>query len=155
MKWNSEEELYLKSTYSTRIALGEIAKKLGRTVRSIQRKAAEMGISRPRKIFDAEKLKVRAKKANDKFYENNSKDIYARKKLRRHAMKKDIVSIMGGKCSKCGYNKCITALEFHHEEGEKDSCLTDMIKNCSKQKVLKEIEKCVLLCANCHRETHS
>ncbi len=155
MRWTLKEEIYLKEAYSTRIPLEEISEKLRRTVRAVQRKAAEMGVSRPRKKFSLKKLRIRAKRANDKFYRGNSKKIYARKKIRRHAMKKEIVSLMGGGCSRCGYNKCISALEFHHEGEEKDRCLTDMIKNCSKQKVLKEIEKCILLCANCHREVHN
>ena len=155
MKWNLEEEKYLRETYSSRIPLEKIAEKLGRTIRSIQRKAQELKISRPRKIFDVEKLKIRQKRADEKYYLKNSKEIYQKKKIRRHLIKEEIVFLRGGKCEICGYNKCISALEFHHKTEDKDNHLAIIIKNASKEKVLKEVEKCILLCANCHRELHS
>lgn len=155
MKWGKKEELYLAENYSTRMPLEEISGKLGRTIRSVQRKAQEMGISRPRKKFSVEKLRVRQKRANDKFYLQNNKKIYLRKKRRRHDIKRELISLKGGECEMCGYNKCISALEFHHKGKNKDGHLTTIIKNSSKQKALKEVEKCILLCANCHRELHS
>jgi len=155
MRWILEEEKYLKKTYSTRISLEEISAKLGRTIRSIQRKAQEMGISRPRKVFDAEKLKIRQKRADEKYYLKNSKEIYQKKKLKRHRIKEELVFIKGGKCENCGYDRCISALEFHHEGDKKEDNLNTIIKNASKEKVLKEVEKCILLCANCHRELHN
>ena len=63
--------------------------------------------------------------------------------------------MLGGKCSKCGYNKCLSALDFHHNRGKKEGHLSRLIKDFSKQKSLKEIKKCILLCANCHREVHA
>jgi len=155
MRWNKEEEKYLVENYSTRMPLEEVSEKLGRTIRSIQRKAQEMKISRPRKKFSIEKLRIRQKKASDKFYGINSREIYKRKKLRRQKMKKELVSLMGGECGMCGYNKCISALEFHHKDDGKDGNLNSIIKNSSKGKALKEIKKCLLLCANCHREIHN
>ncbi len=38
------------------------------------------------------------------------------KTILRNNMKKQAVKLLGGKCSRCGYNKCIEALEFHHED---------------------------------------
>ncbi len=89
-----------------------------------------------------------------RYYEKNKKEIYLRKKERRQKLKKEAVKLLGNKCRKCGYDKCIAALEFHHNIGEKENVIAKLIKNPSKQKVLKEIKKCILLCANCHRETH-
>jgi len=154
MRWNEKEEKYLAKNYSIRMPLEEISEKLGRTIRSIQRKAQEMRISRPRKKFSIEKLRIRQKKANIKFYRQNSKRIYMRKNEKRKMMKKELILIKGGMCEKCGYNKCIAALEFHHNGKGKDGDLAHMIKNGSRQKALKEVEKCILLCANCHREAH-
>jgi hypothetical protein len=61
----------------------------------------------------------------------------------------------GGKCSICGYNKCMQALEFHHlDPNQKDiGVSTNLSTNFDKLK--KEVEKCILVCANCHREIHS
>jgi len=56
-------------------------------------------------------------------------------------------------CSNCGYVKCSSALEWHHPEDDKLINPSNAIK-CSWARYEKEIEKCVLLCANCHREKH-
>lgn len=56
-------------------------------------------------------------------------------------------------CSKCGYNKCDKALEFHHTDpNKKDSAISRLHKT---EDIIKEAEKCVLLCSNCHRELHA
>ena len=64
------------------------------------------------------------------------------------------IEYMGGKCQKCGYNKFYGALEFHHlDPNEKDYDWGKLRKrNWSDIKL--ELDKCVCLCANCHRETH-
>lgn len=65
-----------------------------------------------------------------------------------------LVEYKGGKCSKCGYNKCIDALEFHHlNPDEKDFSISGIIKSFNKLK--SEVDKCILVCSNCHREIHS
>ena len=54
-------------------------------------------------------------------------------------------------CSICFYNTCYAALEFHHiNPKEKDKTM----KQLSKDKILEEIKKCILVCSNCHREIH-
>lgn len=68
--------------------------------------------------------------------------------------KEEIVAFKGGKCERCGYDKCIDALEFHHRNpAEKDSSIR-LSKRVKLETILKEIDKCDLLCANCHREIH-
>ena len=64
----------------------------------------------------------------------------------------------GMKCSRCSYNKQIPDVyEFHHRDPlEKDPQWGKMITNNHRLDVLLiEIEKCDLLCANCHREIHA
>lgn len=71
------------------------------------------------------------------------------------AMKKQVVKMKGGKCEKCGYNRCIDALEFHHTDpSTKDMKLASAGSAPSFEKYLQEANKCILLCANCHREEH-
>ena len=67
-----------------------------------------------------------------------------------------VVNLKGGCCEKCGYSKSLNALEFHHIDRNKKD-LTISGSNLTKknmEKIKIEIEKCILLCANCHRELH-
>ena len=61
---------------------------------------------------------------------------------------------IGGKCTKCGYDKCLAALEFHHRNKEDKLYNLSQKKYMKENSLLKEIGKCNLLCANCHREEH-
>lgn len=61
-------------------------------------------------------------------------------------------------CSKCGYNKNAAALEWHHPNDDKEYNPSNLISSISWDSYnlyRKEISKCVLLCANCHREEHN
>ena len=66
------------------------------------------------------------------------------------------VNYKGGSCEKCGYNRCIDALEFHHNNSsKKDFSISEKGYTRSWDKVKEELDKCSLLCANCHREIHA
>ncbi len=72
-------------------------------------------------------------------------------------MKMKAIDFAGGKCSICGYNKCPTALEFHHKDKENKSFnVSNLIRTLKNWKKIKlEIKECTLLCENCHRELHA
>ena len=62
----------------------------------------------------------------------------------------------GGRCQVCGYERCIEALEFHHlDPTRKDFGISHKGYTRSWEKVKEEVDKCILLCANCHREFHA
>ena len=66
------------------------------------------------------------------------------------------ISYKGGHCQICGYDRCPEALEFHHTtDGGKDFGISQSGYTRSWQRVKAELDKCVLLCANCHREVHA
>lgn len=74
---------------------------------------------------------------------------------RRKQAKILLVEYRGGKCERCGYSKCIGALEFHHiNPKEKDFSLSKTGRSKTIEAMKKEVDKCILLCANCHREEH-
>ncbi len=68
-----------------------------------------------------------------------------------------LVLSKGGKCEKCGYSSNLACFEFHHlDPSQKDFNLdVRSLSNRSFEKSLSEVEKCQLLCANCHREAHN
>ena len=72
----------------------------------------------------------------------------------RQRTKVKAIEYKGGKCSKCGYNKSNWALEFHHlDPNEKDFGIAQYkVLNWKKIKI--ELDKCILVCSNCHKEIH-
>ena len=76
--------------------------------------------------------------------------------LKAHKIvKQEAVDYLGGKCLLCNYDKCQEALDFHHVYPEqKEFAIRDKSSKTFKT-ILPEIQKCVLLCANCHRELHA
>ena len=72
---------------------------------------------------------------------------------RRGEIKQETVDYKGGGCQMCGYSKCLDALEFHHSDPtQKDLGVAELRKRLSKIK--SEVDKCILVCSNCHRELH-
>ena len=70
--------------------------------------------------------------------------------------KNQMIIYKGGKCENCGYNKCIRALTFHHKNKKEKSFTLDQ-RNMSQKPfvdIQKEVDKCSLLCFNCHMEYH-
>lgn len=77
-------------------------------------------------------------------------------KNRRHRIKEELIRYKGGKCEICGYSRCQSALEFHHRDPkEKDFGIATNSSYKNMGLLKKEIDKCILVCANCHREIHS
>ena len=71
----------------------------------------------------------------------------------RRRAKIELVQYKGGKCERCGYDKCIDALEFHHLNPD-DKDFTVSGKSWSIEKLKNEVDKCILVCSNCHKEIH-
>lgn len=74
---------------------------------------------------------------------------------RQRRFKRECVNYKGGKCERCGYDKCTAALDFHHLHPKDKSFALSNVKSRKMSDLIKlEIDKCMLMCANCHRETH-
>ena len=80
---------------------------------------------------------------------------YKYTKANRIRRKHDIVYVMGGKCAVCGYNKCESALEVHHLNPKTKTLMVSQALGRNWKKTRSELKKCILLCANCHREIHA
>lgn len=87
-------------------------------------------------------------------YEEKKRKSVINVSKRRKKLKLMAIAYKGGKCINCTYDKCVDALEFHHTNPtEKDFAFTKGYST-SWDKMKKELDKCILLCANCHREEH-
>ena len=63
------------------------------------------------------------------------------------------VEYLGGKCEICGYNKCMSALHFHHKDSsQKEFGISG--RSIKFERLKPELDKCILVCANCHSEIH-
>lgn len=77
-------------------------------------------------------------------------------KKSRYNKRVKLIEHLGGKCKKCGYSRCIKALDFHHiESNEKELELNIRNFHLKWDVLVKEAEKCVLLCSICHKELHA
>lgn len=108
---------------------------------------------------------------NEKFDTNNKSRIYCydcsgdstrldnetrkhQKTILRRSMKLQAIKLLGGKCSICGYDTCIDALEFHHENPQEKEFKLGSGNTMSWKEYKAEV-KCILVCSNCHKEIHS
>lgn len=74
---------------------------------------------------------------------------------RQRNIKKQSVEFKGGKCKICEYDKCIGALDFHHlNKNEKEFGISTR-GGLTFEKLKNELDKCILLCKNCHSELHA
>ena len=71
---------------------------------------------------------------------------------RRWELKFKAIEYKGGCCQECGYRKCPAALEFHHIDPKIKSFSISSGKTRSWDKIKIELDKCILLCSNCHKE---
>ncbi|MFA6426878.1 MAG: hypothetical protein WCW16_00320 [Candidatus Magasanikbacteria bacterium] len=75
---------------------------------------------------------------------------------RRRKIRAMAVEYKGGKCMICGYHKCLEAFDFHHLDAkQKEFGISKDGLTRAWSRVVKELDKCVMLCANCHREVHA
>jgi hypothetical protein len=87
---------------------------------------------------------------------NDRLQSYASQQARGLNRKRALMLGAGGRCAKCGYARNLAALGWHHRDPKSKKFELDMrsLSNRSDAAIRVELEKCDLLCANCHAETH-
>jgi len=153
------ERQKLKELISQNLSQREIAKTLNKSQGSIKYWLEKFNLKTNYNKYKSHLCKICGETKSDNFYTQqktkcktcrNLEDIQRRKKY-----KKEALNYFGNKCTKCGYNKCDAALEFHHPNKDEKSLEYASMKNWSWIRKKSELEKCILLCANCHREEHN
>ena len=74
---------------------------------------------------------------------------------RQQRLKAQAIAYKGSKCQLCGYNGYAGAMELHHRDPKEKDFSLSRAKLTTFEKVRNELDKCDLLCANCHREEHA
>ena len=75
---------------------------------------------------------------------------------RQKRFKQQCVNWKGGECVGCGYNKCNNALDFHHlGQDKKEFSIAHARLTSFNENIKRELDKCILVCSNCHREIHA
>jgi len=108
--------------------------------------------------LNRERIRVREKK----HYEENKERILSHRKQRYHNLKEEFLLIYkkGKKCVVCDWNKHPEILQFHHKDRTKKDFTIGNIKITERttpkniELVKQEIDKCLLLCPNCHAILH-
>jgi hypothetical protein len=80
---------------------------------------------------------------------NDSKSIERKRKSRELA-----IQYKGGKCIFCGYNRYVGSMHFHHTDPTKKEFNISDFKTYDFEKLKFELDKCILMCSNCHGEVH-
>ncbi len=90
-------------------------------------------------------------------FNNQVYQSYKAQQKRGRERKIKLIEIMGGACLRCGYAANYAAMELHHVEPEAKLFTLDLrsLSNRSWNVSLKEAQKCMLLCSNCHAEEHN
>jgi len=96
------------------------------------------------RMYCSSKCKIQSKSANN----------YKAQKQRALNRKIELISMKGGKCESCGYNKNISALCFHHENEKEFKLDARSLANNKFYNLKEEAKTCKLLCHNCHCELH-
>lgn len=112
-------------------------------------------------IFIPKKIRVcKVCSENDPtlFYPHNSticKSCFSDYVVNRYTrLKKEMIAYAGGKCVCCGYNRYYGGLDFHHRDPNAKDADWGIMRRWSVKRIKTEIDKCVLVCATCHREIH-
>lgn len=111
-------------------------------------------------VISGQKVKYcsNACKQKDHYYRVKFQtNTYYSQTLRSLKRKLQLVHLFGGKCELCGYNKNISALHFHHVDATTKLFKLDVrtLSNKRWDAIVQEIQKCKLLCSNCHAEMHN
>jgi len=80
---------------------------------------------------------------------------YRHKLGKNQRIRLGLLQLAGARCERCGYDRCLTALQFHHRKPHKKKfTLSGKGLRRPLPEILREMRKCALLCANCHAEVH-
>ena len=149
----------LQKLINKKLSIVEISTRLETSTRTVQRYLAKYNLYTFRS--NKNKKHKKCKGCGDVNPNNFSPERYIEckkcrllyQKMLKVNKKKVLVEYKGGKCERCGYSKCLRALQFHHIDPHTKEFEVSRARQ-SLDELKKEADKCMLLCANCHAEIH-
>lgn len=106
-------------------------------------------------VKDVSNFYIRKRRNIERYHSYCKQCVSDRTLIRQQKLKKQAVEYKGGKCVKCGYDKYIGALDFHHNDPSKKEFNISRKKRFKFDDIKLELDKCDLICSNCHREIHA
>lgn len=91
---------------------------------------------------------------NRTWVENNRVESNKNAQTRRHSRKQRAVAYKGNVCVHCKQSFHFSAFDFHHVDTTTKHKDPGLMMTYSDEALFKELDKCILLCANCHRKHH-
>jgi hypothetical protein len=167
------ERVELEALINKGLTLEAIASALDRSVSTVRHWIGRHDLPRPKTIRDEQRLRALAEgkmtfTSDCKHHgsttwviENSGRTRCRRCRMQRvtewrRRSKSKLVAWAGGRCIRCGYNRCLAALQFHHRDRKtKKFQLSNSGVPRSFEQLKREAEKCDLLCANCHAEVEA
>lgn len=113
-----------------------------------------------KKLFNTEEERIANKQAYmRKYRQDNKTKLYANDKQRtqerRVRNKLKAIEYLGGKCHHCSIvSEHRSIYDFHHIDKTEKEADPGSLMHYSWKRIQKELDKCILLCANCHRIEH-
>lgn len=158
----------LERLVASGVTLSEIGRELDRSISTVRYWLTKWGIDRPRRcVVDAASaprvVQRQCRRHGSTAFVLEGRGYYRCRRCRgdgvvrwRQRVKKQLVEEAGGRCSLCGYGRCVAALHFHHlDPRTKSFGLSRQGVTRSIAEARAEARKCVLLCANCHAEVEA
>ena len=85
----------------------------------------------------------------------NKEDLYKNQIFRWRKIKQKAIEYKGGRCESCGYSAHPAALQFHHVNPTEKDYVWTKLRLRTWSSITTELDRCQLLCANCHSIVHS
>ena len=155
-------ELQLKQLIQDGCSVRMISEKIGKSYTAVRYQLAKFGLKT--KFGKFCRTKDECRDCGDKLTAKNKYRSQNRKickvcvnKLRVIQLKENkqkLVDYKGGKCESCGYDRCVAALDFHHLDPKEKEFTIGSNKGKSWEALKVEVDKCAMVCSNCHREIH-
>lgn len=154
MVWDHDAESSILSTSTNNKTYWSFVQRLGHMIQSKKesdtiKKCSKCGKVKPLEDFH----KNGFKKDGTQKYRGYCKECANKIEIDRYHKKQEMINEHKDTCAKCGENRYYV-LDFHHVEPSEKEFTISQVKIGSKERILNEIDKCIVLCANCHRAFH-